>query len=64
MLDEEKIKSIIPTLQIIKLVFFSIKIQFYFSLNIVNNISIKTDHVTNLSVRLMNLLLNHSGWHI
>ena len=32
--------------------------------NIINNSLIKTDYVANLSVPLINLLLNHSGWLI
>ena len=39
MLDEEKIKSIIPTSQDIMLVFFFKKIQFQLYSNILNNIS-------------------------
>ena len=62
MLDKEKIKSIIPTPQNVILVFFFKKIQFQLYSNIPNNISVKPDYVTNLYVRPINLLLNHSGW--
>ena len=61
MIDAEKNKSITPTSQDIILVFFLAEIQFQFYSKILNNISTKTDYVTNLSVYLIDLLLNHSG---
>ena len=51
MLDEEKIKSIIPTSQDLILVFFFKKIQFQLYSDILNNISIKTDRLINLLFR-------------
>ena len=62
MLDVAKIKSIIRTSQDITVVFFFTKINFQFYSKIRSNISTKTDYVTNLSVHLINLLLNHRGW--
>ena len=62
MLDLGKIKSIIPTSQDITVVFFFAKIQFQLYSKILSNISTKTDYLTNLSVRPINLFLNHSGW--
>ena len=59
-----KIKSIIPTSQDITAVLFFTKIQFQLYSKILSNIPTKTDYVTNLSVHLINLLLNHSGWII
>ena len=61
MIDAEKNKSITPTSQDIILVFFLTEIQFQFYSKILNNISTKTDYVTNLTVYLIDLLLNHSG---
>ena len=61
MLDLEKIKSIIPTSQgiIFSAVFHRDPISAYLK---IKNISTKTDYLTSLSVYLINLLLNHSGW--
>ena len=61
MIDAEKNKSITPTSQDIILVFFLTEIQFQFYSKILNNISTKTDYVTNLTVYLIDSLLNHSG---
>ena len=61
MFDEEKIKSIIPRSQDIVLVFFFKKIYFQLYSNILNIISKKTDYVSNLSVRLINLLTTVVG---
>ena len=61
MFDEEKIKSIIPRSQDIVLVFFFKKIYFQLYSNILNIISKKTDYVSNLSVRLINLLTTVAG---
>ena len=63
-LDEEKIKSTIPTWQYVKLVFFSTKIYFRLYSNILNNISIKTHYVTNLYVYLLISLLNCLIWQL
>ena len=61
MFDEEKIKSIIPRSQDRVLVFFFKKIYFQLYSNILNIISKKTDYVSNLSVRLINLLTTVVG---
>ena len=60
----KKIKSIIPTLQDIILVFFFTELKFQTYSKILNNISTKTDYVTSLSVHLINLLLDQSSWLI
>ena len=60
----KKIKSIIPTLQDIILVFFFTELKFQTYSKILNNISTKTDYVTSLSVHLINLLLHQSSWLI
>ena len=63
-LDEEKIKSTIPTWQYVKLVFFSTNIYFRLYSNILNNISIKTHYLTNLYVYLLISLLNCLIWQL
>ena len=59
-----KKKLIIPTSHDRILVFFFTELQFQLYSKILNNILTKTDHVTSLSIHLINLLLHHSCWLI